>query len=178
MLPGEHGLCPGLRGFPPARLREGRPPGPRPPRGLHRLPAGAHLCLKRGTGPHVRRLTTFPPLLCPLPRPQDSYLASLGDVSVSAVLTRWLSAGVAGGEGLLLQKLSGQGLAFISASGTLVQKQLAAGESVIVDAGCLVAFQPSVDFKAGARRSTLSSSPRRRQQPARRSFLSCRQGRG
>jgi uncharacterized protein (TIGR00266 family) len=79
---------------------------------------------------------------------RDAFLASLGAVSVSAQVTRRLSAGLLGGEGFILQKLEGSGLAFITAAGTLVQKMLAPGETVCVDAGCLVAMQPSIDFSA------------------------------
>lgn len=104
----------------------------------------------RGSARRDERAAAQPRDPLPIAGAQESYLASLGDVSVSAVLARWFSAGLFGGEGLILQRLSGQGLAFISASGTLVQKQLAPGESVVVDAGCLVAFQPSVDFKVCA----------------------------
>ena len=77
---------------------------------------------------------------------RDAFLASLGEVTVTAALTKRVSAGLFGGEGFILQRLEGSGLAFISAAGTLVQKTLAPGESVLVDAGCLVALQPSVDY--------------------------------
>ena len=77
---------------------------------------------------------------------RDAFLASLGAVSISAVMTQRVSAGLFGGEGLFLQRLEGAGLAFISAAGTLVQKTLAPGESVLFEPGCLVAFQPSADY--------------------------------
>ena len=71
----------------------------------------------------------------------DSYFCSVGDVRVTSQMTRSLSAGLFGGEGLLLQRIQGTGLCWITAGGTPVQKQLAPGETVLVDAGCLVAFQ-------------------------------------
>ena len=80
---------------------------------------------------------------------RDAFLASLGAVSISAVMTQRVTAGLFGGEGLFLQRLEGAGLAFISAAGTLVQKTLAPGESVLFEPGCLVAFQPSADYSVG-----------------------------
>ena len=50
------------------------------------------------------------------------------------------------GEGFILQRLEGDGLAFIHAGGTLVQKDLAPGETLRVDTGCLAAFSPSVEY--------------------------------
>ena len=76
-----------------------------------------------------------------------SYFASVGKVNVSTGVVKSLGAGLFGGEGLLLQKLSGSGLCFITAGGTPVQKQLKANETVYVDAGCLVAFQSTVSYK-------------------------------
>ena len=77
---------------------------------------------------------------------RDAFLASMGAVAVTAVLTQRVAAGLLGGEGLILQRLEGNGLAFISAAGTLVQKTLAPGESVLFEPGCLVAMQPSADY--------------------------------
>ena len=77
---------------------------------------------------------------------RDAFLASLGTVDVGAAMTKRVSAGILGGEGLFLQKLVGGGVAFIEAAGTIVQKHLAPGESVLVDIGCFVAMQPSVDY--------------------------------
>jgi len=57
-----------------------------------------------------------------------------------------LGAGFFGGEGFILQKLQGNGLAFVHAGGTLIQKKLKAGEVLRVDTGCLVAFSPTVDY--------------------------------
>jgi len=51
-----------------------------------------------------------------------------------------------GGEGFILQKLEGDGMAFIHAGGTIVGKELARAETLRVDTGCLVAFQPSVTY--------------------------------
>jgi len=77
---------------------------------------------------------------------QDSYFCSVGDVRVTSKMVKSFSAGFFGGEGMVLQKLEGKGLCFITAGGTPVQKKLARGETVYVDAGCLVAFQSTVSY--------------------------------
>src|SRR5881394_1953338 len=55
-------------------------------------------------------------------------------------------AGFFGGEGFILERLQGDGLAFVHAGGTIYQRDLAPGELMRVDTGCIVAFQPSVDY--------------------------------
>ena len=60
--------------------------------------------------------------------------------------TKRLGAGFFGGEGFILQKLQGDGLAFVHAGGTIVEKNLGVGEVLRVDTGCLVAFAPTVDY--------------------------------
>ena len=60
--------------------------------------------------------------------------------------TKRLGAGFFGGEGFILQRLQGDGLAFVHAGGTIYQRDLAPGELLRVDTGCIVAFQPSVDY--------------------------------
>jgi uncharacterized protein (TIGR00266 family) len=77
---------------------------------------------------------------------KDSFLCGARGVDVSIALSRRIGAGFFGGEGFILQRLSGDGLVFLHASGTLVEKELAAGERLRVDTGCLVAFQPSVQY--------------------------------
>jgi uncharacterized protein (TIGR00266 family) len=77
---------------------------------------------------------------------KDAFLAGARGVEVSIAFNRRLGAGFFGGEGFILQKLSGDGLVFLHASGTLVEMELAAGETLQVDTGCLVAFQPSVQY--------------------------------
>ena len=51
------------------------------------------------------------------------------------------------GEGFIMQKLEGDGLAFVHAGGTIVKRELQAGQSLLVDTGCVVAYTPSVDFE-------------------------------
>jgi uncharacterized protein (TIGR00266 family) len=77
---------------------------------------------------------------------KDSFLCAAKGVSLGIALQRRLGAGLFGGEGFILQKLEGEGWVFVHAGGTLVEKTLAAGETLRVDTGCVVAFQPQVDF--------------------------------
>jgi len=77
---------------------------------------------------------------------KDAFLAAAKGVSVGVEFQRRIGAGFFGGEGFIMQKLEGDGLAFIHAGGTIVRKDLAAGETLRVDTGCLVAFTKSVDY--------------------------------
>ena len=77
---------------------------------------------------------------------KDAFLCGARGMDVSIAFNRRFGAGFFGGEGFILQRLSGDGLAFLHASGTLVPMDLAAGEQLRVDTGCLVAFQPSVTY--------------------------------
>ena len=77
---------------------------------------------------------------------KDSFLCGARGVDVSIALNRRIGAGFFGGEGFILQRLSGDGLIFLHASGTLITKDLAPGEVLRVDTGCLVALQPSVSY--------------------------------
>jgi uncharacterized protein (TIGR00266 family) len=77
---------------------------------------------------------------------KDAFLCGARGIDVSIALNRRIGAGFFGGEGFILQKLTGDGLAFLHASGTLHAMDLEAGETLRVDTGCLVAFQPSVDY--------------------------------
>jgi uncharacterized protein (TIGR00266 family) len=77
---------------------------------------------------------------------KDSFLCAAKGVSLGIALTKRLGTGFFGGEGFILQRLQGDGLAFLHAGGTIYKRDLAAGETLRVDTGCLVAFQPSVDY--------------------------------
>lgn len=77
---------------------------------------------------------------------KDSYLCSALGIEVSIAFTKRFGAGIFGGEGFILQKLSGDGLAFIHAGGTIHHFDLRAGEKMRVDTGCIVAFQESVGY--------------------------------
>jgi uncharacterized protein (TIGR00266 family) len=77
---------------------------------------------------------------------KDSFLCAAKGVSIGIAFTQRLGAGFFGGEGFILERLQGDGLCFIHAGGTILQRDLAAGEVLRVDTGCIVAFQPSVDY--------------------------------
>lgn len=77
---------------------------------------------------------------------KDSFLCAAKGVTLGIAFTKRFGAGLFGGEGFILQKLQGDGLAFVHAGGTLYQRDLAPGERLRVDTGCIVAFQPSVDY--------------------------------
>lgn len=76
----------------------------------------------------------------------SSYLCSTDGIEINIELTRKIGAGLFGGEGFILQRLEGQGIAFIHSGGTTIEKELAAGEELRVDTGCLVAFEPTVTY--------------------------------
>ena len=77
---------------------------------------------------------------------KDSFLAAAKGVSVGIAFQRKLGVGLFGGEGFIMQRLQGDGWAFVHAGGTLMQRELKPGESLRVDTGCIVAFQPSVAY--------------------------------
>ena len=77
---------------------------------------------------------------------KDAYLCSAYGIDISIAFSKKLGAGLFGGEGFILQKLSGDGLAFAHAGGTILERELAPGETLRVDTGCLVAFQEHVDY--------------------------------
>jgi len=77
---------------------------------------------------------------------RDAYLCSAYGIDVSVAFTKRLGAGFFGGEGFILQKLSGHGLAFLHAGGTIIEKNLQPGETLRVDTGCVVAFQENVGY--------------------------------
>ncbi len=77
---------------------------------------------------------------------KDAFQCAAKGVAVGIAFQRKLGAGLFGGEGFILQKLEGDGLAFIHAGGTIVERDLAAGETLRLDTGCLVAFEPRVAY--------------------------------
>ena len=77
---------------------------------------------------------------------KDSFLCAAKGVSVGIAFQKRLGAGLFGGEGFIMQRLTGDGWAFIHAGGTLLERTLAPGETLRVDTGCIVGFQPSVDY--------------------------------
>jgi uncharacterized protein (TIGR00266 family) len=78
---------------------------------------------------------------------KDSFLCAARGVSLGIHFQQKLSVGFFGGEGFVMQKLEGDGLAFVHAGGTVVKRQLQPGQTLMVDTGCLVAYTPDVDFE-------------------------------
>jgi uncharacterized protein (TIGR00266 family) len=78
---------------------------------------------------------------------KDAFLCAARGVSLGIAFQKRMSAGFFGGEGFVMQKLDGDGLAFVHASGTILCRELAPGESLMVDTGCVMAYTPSVDFE-------------------------------
>lgn len=77
---------------------------------------------------------------------KDAFLCAAKGVEIEVAFTKRIGAGLFGGEGFILQRLEGNGRAFVHAGGTIIKKELKSGESLRVDTGCLVAFSPSVDY--------------------------------
>lgn len=80
---------------------------------------------------------------------KDSFLCAARGVEVNIAFTKRIGAGLFGGEGFILQKISspsGKGMAFVHAGGMLIERTLKAGEVMKVDTGCLVAFERTVDY--------------------------------
>lgn len=76
---------------------------------------------------------------------KDAFLCAAFGTRVDIAFQRRLGTGFFGGEGFILQRLTGDGMVFVHACGTIVERQLQ-GESLRVDTGCLVAFEPTVDY--------------------------------
>ncbi|MCA0177307.1 MAG: TIGR00266 family protein [Proteobacteria bacterium] len=78
---------------------------------------------------------------------KDAFLCAAKGVALDIYFQRKLSVGFFGGEGFIMQRLDGDGLAFVHAGGTVVRRELQAGETLMVDTGCVVAFTPNVNFE-------------------------------
>ena len=104
---------------------------------------------------HVAFGAPYPGKIIPLPLNElggeficqkDSFLCAAQGIDIDVAFTKRLGAGIFGGEGFILQRLTGNGLAFVHAGGTIIEKHLAEGERLKVDTGCLVGLQPSVEY--------------------------------
>jgi uncharacterized protein (TIGR00266 family) len=78
---------------------------------------------------------------------KDAFLCAARGVSLGIALQQKLGVGFFGGEGFIMQKLEGDGLAFVHAGGTVVKRELAPGQTLMVDTGCVVAYTPNVNFE-------------------------------
>ena len=88
---------------------------------------------------------------------RDAFLCAALGTKLSIAFQKKIGAGFFGGEGFILQKLQGDGMAFIHAGGTVVQKELR-GDTLRIDTGCVVAFDSSIDYdieKAGNLKSMI-----------------------
>jgi len=98
------------------------------------------------SGPHpgkiIRMQLANSAVLCQ----RDAFLCAAGNIDINVEFTKRLGAGFFGGEGFILQRLEGSGDVFIHSGGTIIPLELAAGEKLRVDTGCLVAFDPSVSY--------------------------------
>ncbi|KPK76627.1 MAG: hypothetical protein AMJ79_05975 [Phycisphaerae bacterium SM23_30] len=77
---------------------------------------------------------------------KDAFLCAARGIEIEIAFTKRIGAGLFGGEGFILQRLVGDGLAFVHAGGAIVERRLQPGENLRVDTGCLVAFAPTVEY--------------------------------
>ncbi|WP_028583242.1 TIGR00266 family protein [Desulfogranum mediterraneum] len=77
---------------------------------------------------------------------KDAFLCAAKGVAIGIAFQKKIGTALFGGEGFIMQQLDGDGLAFVHAGGTIVEKELAAGETIRVDTGCLVALSQSVHY--------------------------------
>ena len=105
---------------------------------------------------HVAFGAPYPGNIIPVPLPsvggclicqKDSFLCAAKGVSIGIHLQRKILTGLFGGEGFVMQKLEGDGLVFVHAGGTVVDRELRPGEVLHVDTGCIVAMESSVQFE-------------------------------
>ncbi|GAP36992.1 TIGR00266 family protein [Piscinibacter sakaiensis] len=78
---------------------------------------------------------------------KDAFLCAARGVSLGIYLQQKLSVGFFGGEGFIMQKLEGDGLAFVHAGGTVMRRELQPGQTLLIDTGCVVAFTPNINFE-------------------------------
>ena len=77
---------------------------------------------------------------------KDAFLCAAKGVSIGIEFQKKLGVGFFGGEGFIMQKLEGDGMAFVHAGGTIVERELKAGETLKVDTGCLVGFTQNIRY--------------------------------
>ncbi len=110
----------------------------------------------RGTGKdHVYFAAPYPGKIIPIDLSQyggeficqkDAFLAAAKGVQVGIALQKRLGAGFFGGEGFIMQRLSGDGMAFIHAGGAIMKRELQPGETLLVDTDCLVGMTKEVEY--------------------------------
>jgi uncharacterized protein (TIGR00266 family) len=77
---------------------------------------------------------------------KDAFLCAARGVNISIAFNKKIGVGLFGGEGFIMERLNGDGWAFLNSGGNIYERVLAPGELLRVDAGCLVALQPTVSF--------------------------------
>ena len=77
----------------------------------------------------------------------SSFLCAANGIDIEIAFTKKVGAGFFGGEGFILQKLQGNGLAFVHAGGTIIEKNLADGEELRVETGAVVGFSTSIKYE-------------------------------
>lgn len=77
---------------------------------------------------------------------KDAFLCAAKGVSIGIEFQRRLGTGIFGGEGFIMEKLEGDGMAFVHAGGMILERELQAGETIKIDTGCIVAFTATVDY--------------------------------
>jgi uncharacterized protein (TIGR00266 family) len=129
-------------------------------KGLKRVLAGESFFITsfihKGSGKgHVAFAAPYPGKIIPIDLTKfggsllcqkDSFLCAARGVEIEVAFTRKLGAGLFGGEGFILQRLKGDGLAFLHIGGTVIRKDLAPGETYRVDTGCVAAFTETVTY--------------------------------
>mgnify|MGYP003138533428 FL=1 len=104
---------------------------------------------------HVAFAAPYPGKVVPMNLPElggeiicqkDAFLCAASGIDIDIAFSKKLGAGLFGGEGFILQRLRGDGLAFVHAGGTIIRKDLQAGQTLRLDTGALVAMTPSVDY--------------------------------
>lgn len=104
---------------------------------------------------HVAFGAPYPGNIIPVPLPsvngclicqKDSFLCAAKGVSIGIHMQKKILTGLFGGEGFIMQKLEGDGMVFVHAGGTVVERRLSPGEVLDVDTGCIVALEKSVNF--------------------------------
>ena len=93
---------------------------------------------------------------------KDAFLCAARGVSLGIALQQKLSVGFFGGEGFIMQQLDGDGLAFVHAGGTVLKRELQAGETLLIDTGCVVALHAERQLRDPVRRQDQDGAVRRR----------------
>lgn len=77
---------------------------------------------------------------------KDAFLCAASGIEIEVAFTKRFGSGLFGGEGFILQRLTGDGLVFMHSGGTSVERKLQAGEKLVVDTGCLVGLSENIDY--------------------------------